>query len=126
VMDGQGGVGLRRDDIQGRRRYWPVGPPGQRGGKGRDVPFRDDALLGLGPNLGLGRIGSPGLFSFLYFFISFSFSFLIFWFVLNSFTNLVQTNSNKFLGPSNIHCSVLNHSETCFQNKIWFWVNHYI
>jgi hypothetical protein len=54
-----------------------VGPLGQRGGKGRGVPFRDGALLGLGPNLVLGRIGSPGLFSFLYFFFLFFSDFLI-------------------------------------------------
>jgi hypothetical protein len=34
-------------------------PPISVGREGKPVPFRDDALLGLGPNMGLGRNGSP-------------------------------------------------------------------
>jgi hypothetical protein len=40
------------------------------------VPFQDGALLGLGPNLGLGKFGPPR--PFILFFISFSFSFFDF------------------------------------------------
>jgi hypothetical protein len=56
------------------------------------------AGFGAGPNL------SPAAsFSFPNFF---HFSFL-FYFIY--FANLLQIKSNKFLGPSNIHCSVLKH-----------------
>jgi hypothetical protein len=48
----------------------PVGGRGKRGA----YPFRGFTRLGLGPVLGLGQFGSPGLFSF----SLFSFPFVLF------------------------------------------------
>jgi hypothetical protein len=72
----------------------------------RSVTLWGFARLGLGPKRSLGRNGPRR--PLFYFLISFLFS--IFWF-LNCFiyfANLLQINSNKFLGSSTIHYSVLN------------------
>jgi hypothetical protein len=51
------------------------GPGVSVGRRGMQVPFQDSALLGLGPNLGLGKFGPPGLLFFSLF--PFHFLFLI-------------------------------------------------
>jgi hypothetical protein len=78
------------------------------GGRGGEV-----TLLGFWPggpwaDSEVGPNGFPGAFFVFFDFFS-PFLFSDFRFVSKSFANLFQFKSNKFLEPSDIHCSVLNH-----------------
>jgi hypothetical protein len=63
------------------------------------------AGMGRGPLAGLGRMASPGPFSYFLFFSSFSF-FLFLIFI--SFEKMLQIKSNHFLNSSNIPCNAPN------------------
>jgi hypothetical protein len=69
------------------------------------VPIQDFPQVGRGPDWQLGRIESPR--PFFYFLFSFLFSFSCFMICFIIFANVIQIQSNKFLGPSNIHYNVL-------------------
>jgi hypothetical protein len=87
----------RRTASGGGSRYWQVGHGCQRGGVGEaSVPLQEFAQVGRGPEAGLGRIGSPGLFSFSILF----FFWKLFYFITFSF--VLQFDSNQFVKFSKI------------------------
>jgi hypothetical protein len=73
------------------------GPPVSVGEGVKPVPIRDRRDLGRGPDLGIGRIRSRGLFHFFcYFFFPFMFSILFLSKLLQKSSNSIKPNS-KFL-----------------------------
>jgi hypothetical protein len=82
-----------------------VGSSYRRKRKERGVPLQGFARLGLGPVLGMGRLVPPACFLFLYF-LSLLFYFMISD-LIQTFANLSQINSNKFLNSSNVQQGIL-------------------
>jgi hypothetical protein len=64
-------------------------PPVSEERREKGIPFRDCFLLGCGPILVPGQMGSPGPFSYFLFFFCFLISFIV-------FAKLLQINSNHF------------------------------
>jgi hypothetical protein len=84
------------------------GSRSSEGEKGLGIPFRDFARWAAGSFSDLGRRGSLRP-SFIFIFVYF-FSFSVFLICFTTFAKkMLQIKPNKFLMPSNIHSSVLNH-----------------
>jgi hypothetical protein len=101
------GIWLERVSCPGKKRKLTYGPGSSARGRSEGA-YR----FGSGADWAMGRIWSwAGLVPPASFFFSL-FSFSLFYFLIfdlfQSFCNLFQINSNKFLDSSNIHCNVLN------------------
>jgi hypothetical protein len=106
------GDDTRARAVSERRRVLPSGTRSSAGKREERIPLRVITRDGPRLNLGLGRNGSPGPFSYFQIFLIF-----LFW-ILNcfiTFAKMLQITSNKFLNSSNLLSNLLNQQEIYFQ-----------